>query len=94
MHALKKQVEQLLKEKGGNLKQTLKDEIKEVNGVNFLAKKVDLDANGIKTLAFELGGEIDNLFLFFATENEGKALLTCYISKNLAQSRITCRNYC
>jgi len=85
--ALKKQLEQLLKEKAGSLKGDLKNEITELNGVNFLAKKVDLDPKGIKDLAHELGGELDNLFLFFGAENEGKATLTCYISKDLVVSK-------
>ena len=85
--ALKKQIEQLLKEKAGNLKGDLKNEITAINGVNFLAKKVDLDAKGIKDLAHELGGELDDLFLFFGAENEGKATLTCYISKSLVSSK-------
>ena len=85
--ALKKQIEQLLKEKASGLKQNLKAEITEVNGVNFLAKKVDLDAAGIKNIAFELGGEVNNLFLFFGAEQKGKAILTCYISKDLAISK-------
>ena len=84
---LKKQLEQLLKEKAGSLKGDLKNEITEVNGVNFLAKKIDLDAKGIKDLAHELGGELDNLFLFFGAESEGKAILTCYISKDLVTSK-------
>jgi alanyl-tRNA synthetase len=85
--ALKKQLEQLLKEKTGSLKGDLKNEITELNGVNFLAKKVDLDPKGVKDLAHELGGELDNLFLFFGTENDGKATLTCYISKGLVASK-------
>ena len=85
--ALKKQLEQLLKEKAGSLKGDLKNEITELNGVNFLAKKIDLDAKGVKDLAHELGGELDNLFLFFGTENDGKATLTCYISKGLVASK-------
>ncbi|MBT7242170.1 MAG: alanine--tRNA ligase, partial [Flavobacteriaceae bacterium] len=56
---LKKQIQTLLKEKGKNLKIDLKNEISEMNGINFLAKQVDLDANGIKDISFELGGEID-----------------------------------
>ena len=85
--ALKKQLEQLLKEKAGSLKGDLKNEIIELNGVNFLAKKIDLDPKGIKDLAHELGGELDNLFLFFGAENDGKATLTCYISKDLVASK-------
>ena len=84
---LKKQIQTLLKEKGKNLKTDLKNEISEMNGINFLAKQVDLDANGIKDISFELGGEIDNLFLLLGTNQNGKALLSCYISKNLVASK-------
>ena len=80
---LKKQIEQLLKDKAKNLKGDLKSEITEINGVNFIAKKVDLDASGIKDLCFELGGEVDDLFALFGSDNNGKAILSCYISKNL-----------
>ena len=84
---LKKQIQILLKEKGKNLKTDLKNEISEMNGINFLAKQVDLDANGIKDISFELGGEIDNLFLLLGTNQNGKALLSCYISKDLVASK-------
>ncbi len=85
--SLKKQIEALLKDKAKNLKGDLKSEIAEVNGVNFIAKKVDLDASGIKDLCFELGGEVDNLFALFGADNNGKALLSCYISKNVVAER-------
>ena len=84
---LKKEVEQLLKEKANNLKGDLANELQEINGVNFLAKKVDLDAAGIKNLSFEMGQNQDNLFLLFGTEQNGKALLSCYISKGLVASK-------
>lgn len=85
--SLKKQIEQLLKDKAKNLKGDLKNEITDVRGVNFIAKKVDLDASGIKDLCFELGGEVDNLFALFGADNNGKALLSCYISKNLVAEK-------
>ena len=84
---LKKQIESLLKEKAKNLKGELKSELQVINDVQFLAKKIDLDASGIKDVAFELGQQFDNLFLLFATESEGKALLTCYISKELVSAK-------
>ncbi len=86
--ALKKQIQSLLKEKAKHLKRDLKNEISEVNGVNFLAKEVDLDANGIKDLSFEIGGEVDNLFLLLGTRQNGKALLSCYISKDLVAAKV------
>ena len=82
--ALKKQVEQLLKEKARGLKTELMNTLSEVNGVKFLAKKVDLDAGGMKDLLFEIGNTKTNLFALLAAEKEGKALLACYISKDMA----------
>ncbi|MCB4809594.1 alanine--tRNA ligase [Tamlana sp. 62-3] len=85
--SLKKQIESLLKDKAKNIKGELKSEITQVNGVNFLAKKLDLDTAGLKDVAFELGGETNNLFLLFGSEKEGKAFLTCYISKELVAEK-------
>ncbi|WP_147678523.1 alanine--tRNA ligase [Algibacter pacificus] len=85
--SLKKQIEGLLKDKAKNIKGELKAELTEINGVRFLAKKLDLDAAGLKDVAFDLGSQFDDLFLLFATEQGGKALLSCYISKELVASK-------
>ncbi|RKS53635.1 alanyl-tRNA synthetase [Gillisia mitskevichiae] len=82
---LKKQLDALLREKAKDLKGELQKELTEINGISFLAKKVALDAGGIKDLAFQLGENNDNLFLLLAAENDGKALLSCYISKELVK---------
>jgi len=84
---LKKEVETLLKDKAKNLKGELMNELQEINGIQFLAKKVDLDAAGIKDLSFEMGNNTDNLFLLFGTAQNGKALLSCYISKELVAEK-------
>ncbi|MFI8377219.1 alanine--tRNA ligase [Leeuwenhoekiella sp. NPDC079379] len=84
---LKKQLESLLAEKAKGLKGELKTELEALNGINFLAREVDLDANGIKDLSFQLGGEVDNLFLLLASRQGGKALLSCYIDKDLAKAK-------
>jgi len=84
---LKKQVELLLKEKLLQIKVSSKDEIKDLNGINFLAKKVDLDVSNIKNLSFELAGELKNLFLIFIAENNSKANIVCYISKELVKTK-------
>ena len=52
-----------------------------------MAKKLDLDASGIKDVCFELGSQFDNLFLLFGAENNGKAILSCYVSKELVTSK-------
>ncbi|WP_026914191.1 alanine--tRNA ligase [Christiangramia portivictoriae] len=82
---LKKQVESLLKDKAKAIKAELRSEIETINGINFLSKKLDLDANGIKDLAYQLGEEFDDLYILFGTEQNGKALLSCYISKGLLE---------
>ena len=84
---LKKQIESLLKDKAKNLKADLKNQFEAVNGINFLAKKVDLDASGMKDLCFSLGSENNNLFILFGSEQDGKAFLTCYISKELVADK-------
>ncbi|MBD1263076.1 alanine--tRNA ligase [Maribacter polysiphoniae] len=84
---LKKEVEILLKDKAKNLKGELLAELEDINGVHFLAKKLDLDAAGIKDLSFEMGNNKDNLFMLFGTEQNGKALLSCYISKELVAKK-------
>lgn len=84
---LKKEVESLLKDKAKNLKGELLAELEDINGVHFLAKKLDLDAAGIKDLSFEMGNNKDNLFMLFGTEQNGKALLSCYISKELVAKK-------
>ncbi|MFZ4671384.1 MAG: alanine--tRNA ligase [Flavobacterium sp.] len=80
---LSKQIEVLMKDKVKNLKTALASEIKIVNEVQFLAKQVDLDPNGAKDLAYELGTLGTNVFVVLATAEEGKPTISCYISKEL-----------
>nr|WP_199002849.1 alanine--tRNA ligase [Flavobacterium sp. ASV13] len=84
---LKKQLEALLKDKAKNMKGDLAKELQEINGVQFLAKQVDLNPEGAKDLAYELGNSYHNLFIVFATAHEGKPMLTCYISKEIVAEK-------
>ncbi len=84
---LKKQLEQLLREKAKGMKTTLLNEVIEINGVRFLAKQVDLDATGAKDLAYEIGSTADNFFIVFGTVTEGKPMLTTYVSKEIVESK-------
>ncbi len=89
---LKKQIEGLLKDKAGNLKNELKSKVEEINGIHFLAAEVNLDQNTIKDLAFQLGGEIDNLFFISGSKLNNKAMLTIYISKSIANNDLHAGN--
>ena len=88
---LLKQMEALMKDKVKNIKATLASEIKIVNGIQFLAKHVDLDPNGAKDLAYELGTLGTNVFVVLATTDPevsgGKPTITCYISKELVAEK-------
>jgi alanyl-tRNA synthetase len=84
---LKKQLEQLLKEKAKGLKGELASKLQDVNGIKFLAIQVDLNPEGAKDLAYELGTLGTNLFLVLATAEDDKPMLSCYISKELVADR-------
>ncbi|MFV5688506.1 alanine--tRNA ligase [Flavobacterium sp. ZT3R25] len=84
---LAKQIEALVKNKVKILKAGLTAEIEEINGIQFLAKQVDLNPEGAKDLAYELGNLGNNVFLVLATADEEKPMLTCYISKELVADK-------
>jgi alanyl-tRNA synthetase len=73
----------LQREKAGDIGKELKAAFLEVNGVRFLAAEVTLDAAAMKDLSFELGANSENTFLLLGSTHEDKALLSCYISKEL-----------
>ncbi|WP_315507215.1 alanine--tRNA ligase [Capnocytophaga leadbetteri] len=84
---LQKELELLKKEQAKNLKVSLKNEFAPINGVQCLIKQLDLDTTTLKDLAFQLGNEVENPFILFGSAYEGKALLLCYIGKELAQAK-------
>ena len=84
---LKKQIEQLLKEKIEGLKNVLVADFQEVNGINFLAKQVDLAMSSTKDLAQAIGTAKPNSFVFLASIEEGLPNIHCYISKDLVAEK-------
>jgi alanyl-tRNA synthetase len=84
---LKKQIEQLLKEKVGALKTELEKDFQEVNGVNFLAKQVDLSMASTKDLASALGSSKADSFVFLASIEDGLPNIHCYIAKELVAAK-------
>jgi len=84
---LKKEIDHLLKEKASSLKSDLLKNVESINGINFIATKMDMDANTLKNVAFDLANKIDNLFFIAGSSINNKALLTVYISKNLVDEK-------
>ncbi len=82
-NTLKKEIAALAKIKINALKDALKAAAKEVQGISFIAKEVDLDAQGMKDLSFDLGADLDRVILVLGSNKTGKPLLSCYISKSI-----------
>ena len=84
----KKQIEAFQKPAAGSVKDDLKKSIEEINGINFIGKKISADNAGIlKDIAFQLKGEVDNLFLVLGADLDGKANLTVLISDKLVKEK-------
>jgi alanyl-tRNA synthetase len=85
---LNSQIDAFKKEAAGGLKKELLEQVIQINGVNFLACQLPLeDAGLVKDLAFQLKGEVDNLFLVFAAEIDGKASVHVMISDQLVREK-------
>ena len=84
---LKKEILELTKLKAKMLRDEIKSKITEIEGVSFVAEEVDLDAQGMKDLSFDLGGSLDQSIIILGSKKSGKALLSCYISKSLVNEQ-------
>ncbi len=85
---LHKQIEAFQKEKSKGLKSELLKKSVEVNGINVIAEQIEVDsAQSIKDIAFQLKGEMDNLFLVLGSKINDKANIAVMISDNLVQEK-------
>ena len=84
---LKREISTLSKLKATLLRDELKSKITSIDGISFVASEVDLDAQGMKDLSFELGTDYDNAIIVLGSKKNDKALLSCYISKSLVQDQ-------
>ncbi len=85
---LQKQLQGFVKEKAHAIKNDLKSQIQNKNGVNFLAKQIVFDhAEEIKNILFEIKNEVENCFLVLGAEINGKPSLSVIVSDNLVKER-------
>jgi len=85
---LKKEIEKSVLEKSAGLKNELAEKAEVINGINFIAQKVQLpNADAIKGLAYQLKDIVDNLFLVLAADIDGKPSLTVMIAENLVKEK-------
>ncbi len=70
------------------VKMNLKSKVLRENGINIIADKITVDNAGmVKDLAFQLKGEVENLFLVLGAEVNGKPNLTIMISDNIVSEK-------
>ncbi len=85
---LQKQIEEFERKAASGIKQELKNKIQIINGVNVIAEVIQLDsAQAVKDLAFQLKGEIDNLFLALGSVIAGKPSISVMIAENLVAEK-------
>ena len=84
---LRKEMDQFLKEKTDLIKHSIKSEIIDKDGVKFISKTVSLNPSSMKDLIFSLGNELEDLFAILVSEFNSKIYISCYISKNLVESK-------
>ena len=84
---LKKQLEQLVKEKIAGLSASLVFEFQDVNGINFLVKQVDLSMSATKDLTQAIGTSKPNTFVVLASVEDGLPNIHCYIAKELVANK-------
>ncbi|MCZ4243698.1 alanine--tRNA ligase [Pedobacter punctiformis] len=85
---LKKEIEKSTNERVNNLKHEVVHHMKTLNDVNLIATHIDLpSADAVKNLAFAVKDLVDNLFLVFTTEIDGKPGVTVMLSDNLVKDK-------
>ena len=83
---LRKEIEQLNKQFVQQLISELESNIVIQNGKSVLLKEVQLDAAGMKDALFQLGNNRDDLVAVLASRKNDKPILSCYVSKAIAQN--------
>jgi alanyl-tRNA synthetase len=68
-------------------KESVISQMQNINGVNFIAEKLDFDIETIRKLSQVITQSLDDVFLVFATVNNGKPLISVTVSKNLVETR-------
>jgi alanyl-tRNA synthetase len=83
---LQKEIEQLIREKASQLKSNLKSQIVKVGDLSFLGAIVDLDANSVKDILFQLKGENEHFVAIIGNKDSDKCGLSLIIDESLVES--------
>ncbi|MFZ4635719.1 MAG: DHHA1 domain-containing protein, partial [Saprospiraceae bacterium] len=85
---LKKENEGLIQQQANGLREGLRTQAEDVNGIRFVAAVLPIqDANALKNLAVELERELGSAVVAFGSISNDKPMLTVKISEDLVKSR-------
>ena len=85
---LKKQVEEVMREKAADLKKDMIAKQKDINGIKVLSAITPLGAEFVKDIAFQLRAEVENSLVVIGSVAEGKPLLTAAASDSVVASGV------
>lgn len=84
---LKTRLEKFKGQQAQSEKENWKKSFENINGINFLAVRTDLDNDSIKQIAFPLRKEVENALIVVASDFDGKPSITVSISDNLVAEK-------
>lgn len=84
---LQKELESIQREKAAEAGKSLMDELEDIEGVKFIARKLELDPKGLKDLCFQMKSKEPQLFAVFGLENNGKAMIACAVGEGAVKEK-------
>lgn len=85
---LQEQVRALIGEKAQQVKKTLSERARTINGLRIIAERIDLpSADAIKDISFELRNQFDDLVFLAGAEIDGKAHLSLILSDKVVHEK-------
>ena len=84
---LKAELESLKREQAKGAKDEWKKQVQNINGINALFVKTEMDNASIKDLVFQLKAEVENAFIVVANNYEGKATISVGIADDLVKGK-------
>ncbi|WP_424961785.1 alanine--tRNA ligase [Ekhidna sp.] len=85
--ANQKKIDEMNQQQAGQIKNTLKNDAKEINGKKLITYKGDFpSADSMKQVAFDLKREVDSLVLLIAAKIDDKPMLTVMLADDLVKN--------
>jgi len=84
---LQKEINKLKKGQTNEIIKKLTENVENINGINFISAKLEIDINTAKDIAFSLNKKIANMFLILGSFQNNKANLTIMISENIINNK-------